>query len=92
MPGLRAGDLAQTFEQGVLTIQGEVRREAPAVERTYHRVERTIGRFRRAVSLPGRVDAESIRATLREGVLAIEVPKAADVKPRRIAVAVDASN
>jgi HSP20 family protein len=92
VPGLRAEDLELTFEQGVLTIQGEVRREAPAGERTYHRVERTAGRFRRAVSLPGRVDAESIRATLRDGVLAIEVPKSADVKPRRIAVAVDASN
>jgi HSP20 family protein len=43
------------------------------------------------VSLPGRVDAEGIRATLREGVLAIEVPKAADVKPRRITVVVDAA-
>lgn len=91
VPGLRAEDLELTFEQGVLTIQGEVRREVPTDQRTYHRVERHIGRFRRAVSLPGRVDAEGIRATLREGVLAIEVPKAADVKPRRITVAVDAA-
>jgi HSP20 family protein len=88
-PGLKPEDLEITFENNVLTIKGEVRRESEERKRNYHRVERRFGAFRRAISLPASVKADAITASLNEGVLRLEIPKAEEVKPRKINVAIN---
>ncbi|NJN67204.1 MAG: Hsp20/alpha crystallin family protein [Chloroflexaceae bacterium] len=87
MPGLKSEDLHITIENNVLTIKGEVRREEQP-ERTYHRVERRYGAFERSMTLPNTVKSDAIRASLKDGVLMLEIPKAEEVKPRRINVSV----
>ena len=53
---------------------------------TYHRRERPVGSFGRAIKLPVEVDAERVEAELRDGVLTVVLPKAESAKPRKIAV------
>jgi HSP20 family protein len=89
VPGLKAEDLNITFENGVLTISGEVRQSEESKERNYHRVERRYGRFSRSVNLPTSVRGDAISAKLENGVLMLNVPKAEEVKPRRITVNVN---
>jgi HSP20 family protein len=91
VPGLRAEDLDVTLENGVLTIRGEVKQEASERKRNFHRVERRFGSFSRSVTFPAQVKADAIRARLEHGVLRLEVPKAEEVKPRKISVAVNAN-
>ncbi|RRR65333.1 MAG: Hsp20/alpha crystallin family protein [Candidatus Viridilinea halotolerans] len=86
VPGLKADDLSITFENGVLTISGEVRQHEESKERNYHRIERRFGRFSRSVSLPTSVRGDAITAHLEHGVLALSIPKAEEVKPRKITV------
>ncbi len=86
VPGLKAEDLNITLENNILTISGEMRDEREQKERNYHRVERRFGSFQRSVSLPNTVKADEINATLKDGVLHLEIPKAEEVKPRRISV------
>ena len=86
VPGLKAEDLNITVENNVLTISGEVRQEKESKERNYHRVERRFGNFQRSVSLPNRVKADAINASLENGVLHLSIPKAEEIKPRRISV------
>jgi HSP20 family protein len=88
VPGLKSEDLHITVENNVLTIKGEVRREEQT-DRTYHRVERRYGEFERSMTLPNTVKTDGIRASLKDGILVLEVPKAEEVKPRRINVTVD---
>lgn len=86
LPGVAREQLELTAHDGVLTIRGE-RRAAEAGEtgRT-ERAERIRGTFLRRFRLPDTVDATAIAARLVNGVLEVELPKRAQVQPRRIDV------
>ena len=51
-----------------------------------YRLERAYGSFARTMTLPQGVKAEEISATFTDGVLEVRVPKADEVRPRKIAV------
>ncbi len=86
LPGVASDDVDVSLEENVLTISGERRfyddREADG----FRRVERSFGRFHRAIRLPDRVDAAGVKAVQRDGVLTVTAPKSEEAKPRRIAV------
>jgi HSP20 family protein len=86
VPGMKAEDLNVTVENGVLTVSGEVKQNAETKERNFHRVERRYGRFSRSVSLPAAVRGDAIEAKLESGILFLSIPKAEEVKPRKITI------
>jgi HSP20 family protein len=86
VPGLKPEDLNVTIENGVLTISGEVKQASESKERNYHRVERRYGRFSRSMTLPTTVRGDAVEAKLESGVLHLSIPKAEEVKPRKITV------
>ena len=86
LPGFTMNDVELTVIGDELSIKGE-RKAGPAEEQaTFHRRERGIGPFSRFITLPVDVDADRVEAVLRDGVLTITLPKAAEAKPRRIQV------
>ncbi|HWQ13309.1 MAG TPA: Hsp20/alpha crystallin family protein [Roseiflexaceae bacterium] len=91
VPGLKPENLEVTLENGLLSIKGEVKQESEEKKRNFHRIERRFGSFVRTVNLPTSVKADAISATLQNGVLRLEIPKAEEVKPRKIGVAVKAN-
>ena len=70
----------------LLVISGERKEEYEEDGKTWHRLERSTGSFRRVIPLEATADADKIDATYRDGVLRIVVPKAEEAKPRRINV------
>jgi HSP20 family protein len=86
LPGVEADDLQITFEDGLLTIQGERHFAHDSSEQQFHRVERRYGAFRRSITLPAHVMAEQIEATADDGVLQVVVPKMEEAKAKRIQV------
>ena len=86
LPGVRPDDLEITFEDGLLTIQGERHFAHDSAEEKMHRTERYYGAFRRSITLPSHVEADKIEASAQDGVLQILVPKAPDVQAKRIQV------
>jgi HSP20 family protein len=86
LPGVKLDDLEITLEDGLLTIQGERHFVNDSSEQQYHRVERTSGAFRRAITLPAHVEADAVNASMEDGVLRILVPKAEEAKAKRIQV------
>jgi HSP20 family protein len=86
LPGLRSEDVEIEVHEGVLTIKGERRFEEKVEEGQYHRLERSYGQFTRSLTLPKAVKSDEISATFDSGVLEVRVPKADEVKPRRITV------
>ena len=88
LPGVKASEVEITFEDGLLTIQGERHFAHDSAEEKMHRTERFYGAFRRSITLPSHVEADKIEASAQDGVLQIMVPKAPEVRPKRIKVRV----
>jgi HSP20 family protein len=86
LPGLDKNDVEIFVTAGnQLSIKGE-RKEPAATSGTWHRRERSYGKFGRVVELPYAVDADKVDATFRNGVLTLTLPKAEEAKPRKIRV------
>jgi HSP20 family protein len=85
VPGLRSEDLDITIEKGRLLISGE-RKAAELQGGSCHRHERPAGRFSRALRLPDDLDPAACKASCRNGVLTVRIPRQERAKPRRIKV------
>jgi HSP20 family protein len=86
IPGVERKDVEITLEDGVLTIKGERHAGSEEKRKGFHRSERVYGTFMRQFTLPDTVNPENISASVREGVLHIEIPKQARPEPRKISV------
>jgi HSP20 family protein len=86
VPGVAPEDLDITLADNVLTIRGEMADDHELSRDRYHLRERRFGKFTRSVTLPTAVDSEDVSATCENGILALQIPKSEEVKPRRIAV------
>lgn len=86
VPGVDPKDIHVSMENGVLTIKGEKESEKKEEREGYKRVERSRGSFYRSFTMPDTVDADSISAKSRNGVLELVVPKLRTVKSRKIEV------
>lgn len=86
LPGVKRDDIEINIENNVLTLKGEKARENGANGNKYHRSERYHGEFNRAFTLPNSIDTSKVKATHRDGVLSIDLPKAEEALPKRIAV------
>ncbi len=91
VPGLTHEQLQVNFQDGVLTISGEVSQETRDDARAIL-LERSYGRFSRSVRLPLPVNVEGIEATLDNGVLKLTLPKTPEVQPRQIPVRVQSAS
>lgn len=87
LPGVKKEDVRLNYQEGTLSISGERKQENETTERNSHRIERVYGRFSRSFHFPTAVDGDRIQASFSDGVLKVEVPKAEEVKPRRIEIA-----
>ena len=88
LPGMKKEDINLEFKEGALTLSGERKYDEPAAGVEYHRTERVTGKFFRSFHLPLTIKQEEMKATYRDGILEIHVPKADEAKPKKIAIAV----
>lgn len=86
LPGLKPEQVEIEFQEDTLTLKGARTHEEQREGETWHLVERRHGSFERSFRFPTLVDAESFDATFTNGLLTIAVKKAAEVKPRKIAI------
>jgi HSP20 family protein len=69
-----------------LTIRGERKLEPGVEPENYHRMERGYGTFSRSFSLTKSIDPGKIKASIKDGILRIELPKKEEVKPKQIKI------
>jgi HSP20 family protein len=86
IPEMDQSDIDIKVEEGTLTIQGERKFLKEVSEENYLQIERPYGAFRRSFTVPGVVDQEGIKASYKDGVLTIVLPKKERVYPKQIAV------
>ena len=85
VPGLSDKDIQLTVTQDTLGLAGERKADAPEGY-SVHRRERGHQRFARSWALPTKIDADRVAATVKNGVLTVTLPKAAEARPRQITV------
>lgn len=87
LPGVKKDDIEVSVENGVLTLSAESRSETEEKEGDrVIRQERRYGRYLRSLRLGKEIDEKKVKASYRDGVLELVLPKAEAVKPRRISV------
>lgn len=86
LPGMTKEDVNITLENNLLSIRGERKFEKDVKKENFHRIERTFGSFARTFTLPSNVRSDEVKASFVDGVLQIEIPKAEEAKPRKIAI------
>jgi HSP20 family protein len=84
LPGLRKEGIEISLQDGTLTISGE--RKDETAKDGAARTERFVGKFRRSVTLPTRVDVSKVSATYKDGILTVTLPKAEEAKPKQIQI------
>jgi HSP20 family protein len=86
LPGIGQDDVKVTVDSNTLTITGEKKLVREEKEKTYHRMERSYGTFERTFSLSNRVDSSKTKASFKDGVLEIRLPKVGEAKTKEIPI------
>jgi len=84
LPGLRDEDVDVTVQDNHLIISGSRLAEERKEGENYFVYERRYGNFSRAFALPENADAETVEASLKDGVLEVRVAKRESAKPRKV--------
>jgi HSP20 family protein len=88
LPGVSPQDVKVSVLADVLTIRGERKQQQEHKDQNVHRVERRYGSFERSFRLGVPVRSDQVKASVRDGVLEIHVPKAEEARMREIEVQV----
>ncbi|NGP76578.1 Hsp20/alpha crystallin family protein [Balneolaceae bacterium YR4-1] len=86
LPGLKKDDVDVSFTDNRLTISGERSRETKEEDKDFIRKERYLGKFSRAFTMPADVVEDKIKATFKNGVLTVDIPKAEVKKPKKVSI------
>ena len=86
LPEMKREDIHVSFENNVLTLKGERKREHDVKGEAFQRAERFYGSFSRSFTLPATVDAARISASYKDGVLTVRLPQREEARPKQIAV------
>src|SRR5438445_11092781 len=86
LPGVSEKDVSLSITDDVLTVKGERSFYQESKDDHAYRVGRAYGKFERSVELPVPVQADRAKATYRDGVLEVRLPKAEEAKPKEIKI------
>jgi HSP20 family protein len=86
LPGMASKDVKVTVHGDTVTLRAERKREEKKPDSALHRIERAYGVFERSFKLSLPVRTDQVKASYRDGVLEVVVPKADEAKPRDIEV------
>jgi HSP20 family protein len=89
IPGLSRDELDISLTEDSVTLKGERKVERETKRESYHYRETSYGTFQRVIPLPGAIKPGEARATLKDGVLTMTLPKAEAGKRKAVTVSVE---
>jgi HSP20 family protein len=89
LPGLKREDIDIELTGDTLTIKGERKFENEERKENYVRIERAYGEFRRVFTIGVPVKPGEVKASYKDGILEVCIPKAEEIKPKKVEVAVE---
>ena len=89
VPGIKPNEIDLSISGDILRIKGERKRVVEREDENYHTIERGYGKFDRRVTLPTSVKVDSIKASCKDGMLTVRLPKTAEKKVGEIKVSLE---
>jgi HSP20 family protein len=86
LPGVEKENIDLSITKDAITIKGEIKKDEEAADEAYFARERAFGAFARTIALPAEVDSEKAKASFKNGVLEIVLPKKEEATPKEIKV------
>ena len=86
IPGVNPDEIDLSISRNILQLKGERKQEIERDDENYHTIERGYGKFDRRINLPTSVDVDNIKASYKNGVLAVRLPKSGKEKVEKIEV------
>jgi HSP20 family protein len=86
LPGMSQDEVDIRVEESTLIIQGERKFIKEAPDENYIQIERPYGTFRRTFNIPRTIDQEGIKASYKDGVLRVVLPRKQEIQPKQIVV------
>src|SRR5881409_4484604 len=88
LPEMKKDDVKVTVEDGILSVSGERKTEKEDQKRKFHRIERSVGNFRRSFTLPEDADSTKVTAEFLDGVLKVHLPTTTKARSKALEVKV----
>lgn len=89
IPGMKKEDIDVNITDDTITVSGEKKKEEKVEKKDYYRLERSYGSFSRSFRLPKEVQTDRAKATFKDGVLEITVPKTEEAKKKEKKVTIE---
>lgn len=89
LPGIEKDNIEVNVTDHILTIKGEKKKEEEIKEENYYRAERSYGTFVRSLELPKDVQSDKVKASFKDGILEVRMPKTEEAKAKEIKVKVE---
>ena len=89
LPGVNKDDVSVEVKDNVLSLKGERLLDPEIKDEHYYRKERSFGKFNRSLSLQEPIKPDRIKASFKEGILTVEIPRPEEEKPKQVTVDID---
>lgn len=89
IPGMKKEEISIDFAGDVVTISGEKKTEEKTQRKDYYRLERSFGSFTRKLQLPVEIQVDKAKASFKDGVLEIRMPKSDSARKKTRKISVD---
>ena len=89
LPGVARKNISVEVKDNILTLKGERTVDPNIKDKNFYRQERCYGTFQRSFTLQQNIQPNLIKATFKDGVLEIEIPKPEEEQPKQITVKVE---
>ena len=86
LPGIEKDNIEVNLTDHTLTIKGEKKKEEEIKEANYYRAERSYGSFLRTLDVPKDVRADKVKASFKNGILEVRMPKTEEAKAKEVKV------
>ncbi|MBI4690639.1 MAG: Hsp20/alpha crystallin family protein [Nitrospirae bacterium] len=89
LPGMKKEDIDVNITDNTITISGEKKKEEKVEKKNYYRVERSYGSFTRTFRMPSEVQSDQAKASFKDGVLEVKIPKTEEAKKKEKKVEIE---
>jgi len=86
LPGMKKENIQISLHGDLLTLSGERKEDQKHNQGEIHRSERFVGKFQRTLTLPTGVDFDKVKASYKDGILTMTLPKTEEAKPKQIEI------
>ncbi len=89
LPGVNKDNVSVEVKDNLLTLKGERLLDPEIKDEHYYRKERSFGKFNRSFSLQEQIKPDLIKASFKDGVLTVEIPRSEEEKPKQVTVDIE---